>query len=391
MSLRSIDKPAVCGGVPVFAPPLPFNKPTLPSFDSVRDEIEEVMRSGQLTNGLNVRALEEQAAEIFGRPAVAVASCTAGLMLTAKALGLTGEVIVPSFTFFATTHALIWNGIKPRFADISVDTWNLDPAAVSAALTPAVSAILAVDVFGNPGEKEALELIAKENSLTLVTDAAHALGAESAGRPVGSFGDAEVFSLSPTKTVAAGEGGLVSVADEAVGEMIRQGRDYGNSGDYDCRFVGLNARMPEINAILARKGMDVLPDIVARRGRIQAAYRENLAELPGLAWQVVKKGNTSSSKDISVLVDEYRFGMSRDALARALEAEGIPTRTYFSPPAHEQTAYKGLFSAGDLTVTDRVSSAILNLPVFSHMGIDQVDKVCAAVKRIVAHRSSTGG
>lgn len=377
------DKPAIVGGTPVFAEPLEFNRPTLPAYESLSGDIRSILESGQLTNGPYVSRLERQAEFYFGRPAVALANCTSGLILAAKLLGLTGQVIVPSFTFFATSHALIWNGLEPLFVDIDRDTWNIDPIAVAEAVNPGVSAVMAVDIFGNPSNKDALREIADRHGLKLLTDAAHSLGALYRGRAVGGFGDAEIFSLSPTKLVTGCEGGLVAVDDEAFAEELRIARDYGNPGDYNCRTVGLNARMTEINALIAAAGMDMLDDNVEARNRLAHAYRQNLSGLPGLTWQKVAPEDKCTYKDISVLIDPGEFGIERDALRDALAAENIPTRAYYDPPAHEQAAYKGKFSiSGELAVTKEVSANILSLPVWSHMTEAEVDKVCAAITRI---------
>ena len=383
MKINSAQKPAALGGKPIFENPVSFNCPTLPTFTAVQTEIERVMAGGHLTNGPKVAELETKAADYFGRLAVALASCTSGLILTAKVLGLTGQVIVPSFTFFATSHSLIWNNLEPLFVDIRADSWNIDPEAVEAAVNPRVSAILAVDVFGNPGDKDELQGIARKHGLKLITDAAHSFGATYRNRAVGGFGDAEVFSLSPTKLVVAGEGGLVGVENEAVAEELRIARDYGNEGEYDCRFVGLNARLPEINAVIASAGIEMLADNVAHRQEIAACYGEGLAEIPGLVRQKIDSGNRSTFKDVSWTVDPEEFGIDRNQLAEALAAEGIPTRKYFYPPAHLQSAYKGHVSiAGDLPITGKVSNQIICFPIYSHMPKSMVEKICLAIDRI---------
>ncbi len=391
MAVKSIDKPAILGGHPVFTDALPFNQPTLPPFSELAGDLETTFQSGMLTNGPCVSQLEERATEFCGRPVVAVSSCTSGLMLTFKLLKLHGKVIVPSFTFFATSHALLWNGLTPLFVDIRPDTWTIDPAAVEAAITDEVSAIVAVDVFGNPCDKDRLARIADRHGVRLITDAAHSLGAEYQGRPVGGFGDAEIFSLSPTKLAVAGEGGLVAVDDPELAEGLRVGRDYGNAGDYDCRIVGLNARMSEMHATVALAGLKALPANSANRRRIAQLYREGLSAVPGLIWQEVDDGNLSTFKDVAAVVDSEAFGASRDMVRRALEAEGIPTRTYFDPPAHRQKAYKGVHeTAGALTHTDHLSANILCLPIFSHMLDEQVEAVCNAISRIHEHAALIG-
>src|SRR5262249_8104305 len=154
-------------------------------------------------------------------------SCTSGLMLTYKSLGLTGEIVAPSFTFMATISAAVWAGLKPVMVDVERHTHNIDPAAVEHAITPATSAIVAVHNFGNPADIAALEQIAKRRKLKLVFDAAHGFGARYQGVPVGAQGDAQVYSLSPTKLVVAGEGGIVATQSDDLAEKIRRGREYG--------------------------------------------------------------------------------------------------------------------------------------------------------------------
>lgn len=381
------DKPAILGGTSIFSEPIAFNQPTLPTYDALRAEFAAVMAGGQLTNGVNVARFEAKAAELFGRPAVAVSCCTSGLILAAKMLGLTGQVIVPSFTFFATSHSLIWNGLEPLFVDIDPDSWNIDPQAVEAAINPKVSAILAVDVFGNPCHKNALLEICECHGLKLITDSAHGLGGAYKGRPIGSFGAAEVFSLSPTKVAVAGEGGLIGADSDELAGRLRIARDYGNSGDYDCRFVGLNARMPELSAIIGLASLGMLDANVRRRNELALAYRRNLDAVPGLTWQKIDPSSLCTYKDISVLIEPHAFGLGRDALASALAAEGIPTRKYYWPPAHRQSAYAGLISvSGDQAVTEQISANILSLPVFSHMTETEVERISQAVIRI--HRYS---
>lgn len=386
------DAPAALGGKPIFDEPIAFNQPTLPAFSNLSGEFAAVFTSGQLTNSLNVTRFEEKAAALFGRPAVAVSNCTSGLILAEKMLGLTGQVIVPSFTFFATSHSLIWNKLEPLFVDIDPDSWNIDPRAVEAAINPMVSAILSVDVFGNPSDKDALLQIAEGHGLKLLTDSAHGVGGFYKGRPNGSFGDAEVFSLSPTKVAVAGEGGLIGVASEELADRLRVARDYGNSGDYNCRTVGLNARMPELNALIGLASLEMLDDNVRRRNDLALAYRRNLVDVPGLTWQKVDSSNLSTYKDISVLIDPEAFGLARDDLASALAAEGVPTRKYYWPAAHLQDAYVGHIPvSGDLSVTERISANILSLPVFSHMDIVDVERICQAVIRIQSHSVDLAG
>jgi dTDP-4-amino-4,6-dideoxygalactose transaminase len=330
-----------------------------------------------------VREFEGRAAEYLGvQHCVAVSSCTAGLMLVLRALDLSGDVIVPSFTFAATAHAVAWNGLRPVFADVDRHTLTLSPMSVSSAVGVRTSAILATHLYGTPCDVEALTSIARDNGLRLVFDAAHAFGSMCRGRRVGGFGDAEVFSLSPTKVVVAGEGGVIATNDAAIAERCRIGRDYGNPGDYDCQFVGLNARMSEFHGVLALASLDGLDNRIERRNELAEKYLNAFADVPGISFPSIEEGDRSTFKDLTVLVDADDFGLDADELSSSLAALGIETRRYYSPPVHEMQAYRRVNGHGDLTVTQWAARSALSLPMWSEMSVDVPSSVASLVRRI---------
>jgi dTDP-4-amino-4,6-dideoxygalactose transaminase len=218
----------------------------------------------------------------------------------------------------------------------------------------------------------------------VVFDAAHALGALADQIPVGSFGTAEVFSLTPTKPLVAGEGGLVATNDSALAETLRIGRDYGNPGDYDTRFVGLNARMSEFHAAMALESLELLDESLERRRFLASLYRGYLDDVPGIELQAFSSRDTSTFKDLTIKVDADKFGIDRDGLALALLAEGVDTRKYFDPPVHRQRAYAHLEHAR-LPVTDAVSHSVLSLPVFPDLDDEHVEKIAEIVRLIHTH------
>src|SRR5512138_2321889 len=255
------DMPAILGGVPAFQSKINIVRPVMPDLYEMEDSVQGILRSGMVTKGEHLKRFEQAIREHLGaRHAIAVSSCTSGLMLTYRGLGLTGDVVVPSFTFMATVSALVWSGLRPVYADVDPGTTNLDPAAAEAAITPQTSAIVAVHNFGNPAEIDALIAVARRHNLKLIFDAAHGFGALYQGQPVGGQANAHVFSLSPTKLLITGEGGIVATNDDALADKIIMGREYGNSGNYDSAFAGLNARMPEFSALLGLHSLDLLED-----------------------------------------------------------------------------------------------------------------------------------
>jgi dTDP-4-amino-4,6-dideoxygalactose transaminase len=381
------DVPALLGGTPIFKNKVNIVRPVMPDYTELIDGVKDIVSTGMVTKGKYLRAFEEAIAEhLKVRHVVAVSSCTSGLMLTYKGLGLTGDVVVPSFTFMATVSSLIWSNLRPIFADVNPHTTNLDPAAAEAAITPATSAIVAVHNFGNPAEIDALKAIAQKHNLKLIFDAAHGFGALYKGQPVGNQSDAHVFSLSPTKLLITGEGGIVSTNDDRLAEQIRMGREYGNDGNYDSAFAGLNARMPEFNALMGLYSLKYLENAAESRNETANYYQEMLGRMPGIAFQRVLPGNRNSYKDFSITVDSDSFGITRDQLATALAAENIDTRKYYEPPAHRQIAYKEFYNGSQLPNTDLLSERSLSFPMWSQMEQAVSAGICEAVQRIYENR-----
>lgn len=379
--------PAVLGGPPAFPEGLPITRPHLPGVPAIAARLQAILESGRLTNGPTVAELEERVADLIGvSHVVGVASCTSGLMLVLQALDATGRVVMPSFTFSASAHAVVWAGGSPDFAEVDPATCTLDPGDAGP-LAEGATAMTATHVYGTPCATDALQAVADGAGIPLVYDAAHALGSRRAGVPIGRFGAAEVFSLSPTKVVVAGEGGLVATNDAGLAEACRLGRDYGNGGDYDCRFPGLNARMSELHAAVALASLEGLDERVAHRGALAARFAAGVAGVGGLGLAAVAPGDTSTFKDLTMIVDPEGFGLEAVQLTRALAADGIDSRRYYFPPTHLQKAYANRWAERrELPVTERLSTRVLSVPLWSHMTAEQIDGVADAVVRL--HRSA---
>jgi dTDP-4-amino-4,6-dideoxygalactose transaminase len=377
-------RPAALGGEPAFDPVLPVFRPTLPDYSALEDEVKELFRTGMLTAGPRALEFEKRLADHLGvEHAICVSSCTTGLVLAYQALGLEGEVIVPSFTFMATVHPLAWNGVTPVFADVDPETWNLDPVQVEKLITSETSGIVGVHLLGTPANVRELQDVADRHSLRLVFDAAHGFGALHQGLPLGGNGNAEVFSATPTKVMNAVEGGVVTTNDSDVAEHVRVARNYGNPGDYGSDFPGLNARMPEFNAILGMHSLAMLERNAGRRQEIAATFYERLGPL-GITFQRIEEGDRSSYKEFSMLVNED-FGLTRDELARALKEDGVDSRFYYDPPVHEHKAYRHLETRSEMTVTTDLCERTITIPIHSHMDDHTVDLLCGAIERIKEH------
>lgn len=386
MTERPATSLAVLGGAAAFPEGLPLTTVVVPDRERLDERLRAILDSGMLTAGPTVRELEETVAELLQVPhVVAVASCTTGLMLALQAVDATGPVVMPSFTFSATAHAASWAGGRPVFADIDPVSLTLNPEDVTGRLDGA-RALMATHIYGTPCQVEQIDKIAAAAGLPVVYDAAHALGSSRAGTPIGGFGAAEVFSMTPTKVAPAGEGGLVATRDADLAEHVRLARNYGNPGDYNCRFPGLNARMSELHAAVGLASLSELPERIERRNELVRLFASKIDGVSGLRIPAVDAGDVSTYKDLTLVVDEEQYGMDVPALAATLRFEGVDTRRYFYPPVHRQDAYAHLGQPPELPVTDELAPRVLTLPLWSHM----TDRTVAVLADLVAacHQSA---
>lgn len=369
---------------------IPIVKPTLHDFEAVVAEFRQAWESGQVTTGFFTRAFETEVEAKLGVPhAVMVQSCTAGMMLVWRALGFTGEVVLPAFTWTATAHAAVWNGLTPVFAEVTPGSYTLDPEAVRRALGPRSAAVMPVNVFGCPPDYAGFARLSRETGLPVVYDSAQGLGSRvrtpEGWRYAGGFGIAEVFSLSPTKVVSAMEGGLITTQDGVLARELRQLRDYGKTADGgDIAGLGLSARVPEINAIVARHNFARMDELVRRRGELVQVYKEALGVLPGVGYQEIPAGCVSSGNYFILGIDPAAAGRSRDEVYEELGRRGIQAKKYFYPALHLQEVYRevGRPYAGRLPVTEAAAARGLALPLYTHMEETTVRQVAAAVRAV---------
>lgn len=360
----------------------PITRPTLPDSSGFAEELRRVLASGQVTANEQVARLEAEICSWTGvEHAIAVSSGTSALLLMLRALNLPkgSEVIVPSFTFVATAHALLWNGLKPVFCDSEPDSFTMDAASAEALVNERTSAIYPVCVFGVPGDLDSYQRIADRYGLRLIFDSAQGLGSEYKDGLLGGFGDAEAFSLSPTKVITAVEGGLITTNDSNIAEQVRCTRNYGKmpNGE-DIYWLGLSARMSEINALIARWSLAHVEDYITSRQAIAGLYRARLADLPGISFQHVPSECRSCWNYVVMLIDPDDAPLTRDELYDELAVRGIQTKRYFHPALHNQTFYRGEDSCrfSELPVAERISDTSLALPMCSHMRLDEVDEIC---------------
>jgi len=333
--------------------------PLLPDLEEMREDIEAMLESKWLSNnGAFVRRLEGRIAEATGfGHAVTTANGTLGLMVAIRALGWKGEVIVPSFTFAATAHAVCWAGCTPVLADIDAATFTIDPGSVARLLGKNTAGIIPVDIFGVPAPLTELA-DAAGSSVPILCDSAHAFGVET-GTP--DIARAQVYSLHATKTAVAGEGGAIATNDQELAARARRLANFGFNGDADSDAIGLNAKMPELSAIFAFHQLKRLDAMLSGQRRWDAAYRECLAGVEGIAFQKLPQG--CNRQFVPIVIDPAAFGRSRDDVRAALAENSIVSRPYFWPPIHRLACYAGKLRCDDLSRTEELASRVLCLPV----------------------------
>jgi dTDP-4-amino-4,6-dideoxygalactose transaminase len=363
---------------------IPFAKPCIDSYINKEflNKVNRVLSSGKITNDEKVIAFEDGVKDYLKvKNAVAVSSCTSGLILTQKLLGFSGkEILIPSFTFSATPISSFWNNCKIKFIDCDRETFNISIDDLQNKISKNTGGIIPVHIFGNPCEVKAISEIAEDYKVPVIYDAAHALGSVYHGKSVGGFGDAEVFSFSPTKIITTMEGGVISTDNMFLASGLRKARCYGNHEDYQVDMAGLNARLNEVSALLGLEMLGDIDTIISNRNCYADLYKKRLNGVRGVSFQRTEDKCVQSFKDFAILINAEEFGMSRDDLADVLLSKGIGVKKYFNPPCHRLRLFWNHF--GELPNTDFVSDNVLCLPIYNYMDEDVINRVCDVIKSI---------
>ena len=339
--------------------------------------VREVLESGYLTNGPWTRRFEELMAERHGTAhGVAMANGTVALaaMYLAAGIGPGDEVIVPSLTFISTATSVLHVGATPVFADIEPDTLNLDPADAEARITPRTKAIVPVHYAGQPAQMDAFRDLADRHGLRLFEDAAQSHGASFGGRPSGSWGDAAMFSFTPTKNITTGEGAVVTTDDDHLAHQMRLLRNHGMSKQYHHEVLGWNWRLSDILSAVGCVQMGRLDDILARKRANAQVLADRLGDLEGLELPVAPEDREHPYMIYTLQVEPEL----RPRVADALDDAGIEWRMYF-PPAHRQPVFAHLPDPG-LPVTDAAAERILSIPFHSKLSSDDLGTIADTIR-----------
>ena len=384
-----LESLATFGGVPAFNEKLHVGRPNIGDRERLLSRINELLDRKWLTNnGPFVQEFEQKIAELAGvKHCIAICNATVALEIAIRAAELKGEVIVPSFTFIATAHALQWQEITPVFCDVDPRTHNLDPRRVEELITPRTTGIIGVHVWGRACAVDALEDIANRHNLKLLFDAAHAFCCSYNGRMIGNFGNAEIFSFHATKFFNTFEGGAIVTNDDALAARIRLMKNFGFAGYDNVIYLGTNGKMSEISAAMGLTGLESLDEFIAANYRNYVAYRAGLQDIPGIQLITYNETERCNYQYMIVEVDEAEARISRDILVRVLQAENILARRYFYPGCHQMEPYRSYFPHAGLLLpeTEKLTQRVMSLPTGTAVGPDDIGRICQIICLVVEH------
>jgi dTDP-4-amino-4,6-dideoxygalactose transaminase len=375
---------AVFGGEKAFDEVLHVGRPNVGNRQRLSDRFDDLLDRNWLTNGGPlVKELEERLAKYLGvRHCIPICNGTVALEIAIRALDLKGEVIVPSFTFVATAHALQWQEITPIFCDINPHTHKIDPSQIERLVTPRTTGIIGVHLWGAACDIDALAEIADRKKLKLMFDAAHAFSCSYRGEMIGGFGDAEVFSFHATKFFNTIEGGAIATNDDDLARKIRLMKNFGFVNYDHVAYVGTNGKMNEFSAAMGLTNLEQIDQFITANSSNYQAYRAGLDHIPGIRMMHYNEREQCNYQYIVIELEEVAAGLSRDELQKVLVAENVYARRYFHPGCHKMEPYRSYYPNAGLLLpnTERVSERVLALPTGTAMNEERIHKVCEIIQ-----------
>ena len=362
---------------------LHVGRPNIGNRERFLQRVNEILDRRWLSNnGPVVQEFEKRVAEILGvKHALAMCNATAAIEIACRALGLKGEVILPSYTFVATAHALQWQEITPVFCDMDPATHNINPTKIERLITPRTTGIVGVHVWGRGCDTEAIQEIAAQRNLKVMYDASHGFGCSKAGRMIGTFGECEVFSFHATKFINCLEGGVVATNNDELAYQMRMMTNFGFV-DYDkVEYLGINGKMNEISAAMGLTNLEAIDEIIAVNRQNYEAYKAGLADLPGVSVIDYDPAERNNYQYVVIEVDPEVCPRNRDEIVEALHAQNIIARKYFWPGCHRMEPYRSLQPNAGLLLpeTERVSVRVIVLPTGQAVDVETVQRVCGVI------------
>jgi dTDP-4-amino-4,6-dideoxygalactose transaminase len=379
---------ALFGGTPAFQQTLHVGRPNVGNREHLLARINSILDSRWLTNdGPQVAEFEARIADFTGvKHCIAMCNATVALEVAIRALNLTGEVIVPSFTFIATAHALQWQGITPIFCDVDAQRHLIDPLRVEQLITPRTSGILGVHLWGHACDSGAIAEIALRHNLKIIYDAAHAFGSSHNGKMIGNFGNAEVFSFHATKFFNSFEGGAVVTNDDQLAARIRLMKNFGFS-DYDqVSLIGTNGKMSEVSAAMGLTSLESIDDFITVNRNHYQQYIEELRDLRGVRTMIYDATEKMNYQYVVVEIDPGVAKLTRDELLQVLWAENVIARRYFYPGCHRMEPYRSYYPHAGLVlpVTEHLVQRVMLLPTGTAVLPEDISKICQIIKTAIS-------
>ena len=357
-------------------------KPFLPPLEEFIPYLQEIWGTGILTNGGPFhQKLEKALCEYLGVNHICLfTNATIALVTALQVLKIRGEVITTPYSFVATSHSLIWNGIKPVFVDINPITLNLDPAKIEAAITPQTTAILAVHCYGHPCDVDAIQKIADSHNLKVIYDAAHAFNVKCHCGSILNHGDLSVLSFHATKVFNTFEGGAIICPDAETKARIDELKNFGHDGEVSVVAPGINGKMSEFNAALGLLQLKYIDEAISIRKEIDCTYREKLRNIKGIKC-LDDAGEKDANYAYFPILVQAEYPISRDNLYLTLKAEGIYTSRYFYPLISDFPMYSDLLSSRqeNLPVASAATLQVLCLPIYPELEMSVIDKIASII------------
>ena len=384
LETTDIDELAIFGGKPCFVEKLYVGRPNIGDRTHFLDRINDMLdRKWLSNNGFYVQQFEQLICEKLGvKHCIAICNGTVALEIAIKATNLTGEVIVPSFTFVATAHALQWQEITPVFCDVNPINHTLNPERIEAMITPRTSGIIGVHVWGQPCNIEAITEIAQHHNLKLIFDASHAFGNSYKSQMIGNFGDVEVFSFHATKFLNTFEGGAITTNNDELAAKIRLMKNFGFAGFDNVVYIGTNGKMSEVSAAMGITGLESIDDFIEANHQNYKQYQRDLEDLVGIRLFNYNEIDSCNYQYIILEVDETITNISRNQIMKILHAENVLARRYFYPCCHRMEPYRSFFPHAVLLLpeTEKISDRILVLPTGTSISSDDIYKITQLIR-----------
>jgi len=387
LETTNINELAIFGGKRCFVEKLYVGRPNIGDRSRFLARINDMLdRKWLSNNGFYVQQFEQLICEKLGvKHCIAMCNGTVALEIAIKATNLTGEVIVPSFTFVATAHALQWQEITPVFCDVNPINHTLNPERIEAMITPRTSGIIGVHVWGQPCNIEAITAIAQHHNLKLIFDASHAFGNSYKSQMIGNFGDAEVFSFHATKFLNTFEGGAITTNNDELAAKIRLMKNFGFTGYDNVVYIGTNGKMSEVSAAMGITGLESIDDFVEANQQNYKQYQRELQDLAGIRLFNYNEIDFCNYQYVILEIDETITNISRNQIMKILHAENVLARRYFYPCCHRMEPYRSFFPHAGLLLpeTEKISNRVLVLPTGTSISSDDIFKITQLIRYCV--------